>query len=143
MPRPELWMSVFAGLSGGLVGVLWSGLVTVPWLSRARGATDPVLRSEQGGRIFAGAVLHAVGGAALGGLFWLGWGLIALVNIPWYLAGVTFGLLTWLGLAIPLLGTLALRLRGRSQVTQALAVEWLATCLAIGLFCSLAWHRYT
>ena len=36
MPRLELWMTVFAGVAGGLAGVLWSGLVTAVWLPKLR-----------------------------------------------------------------------------------------------------------
>ena len=85
----------------------------------------------------------AGGGAALGFLFWLGWALISLVNAPWYVPGLLFGLLTWAGVVVPLLGGTALRLQGFSRIALILAVEWLVTCLAVGLFCAFAWHRYT
>jgi hypothetical protein len=44
---------------------------------------------------------------------------------------------------VPLLGGAALRLQGFGRVAVVLAVEWLVTCLAVGLFCTFAWHRYT
>jgi len=56
MPRIELWMTVFAGLAGGLAGVLWSGLVTTRWLAGASHA-------ETAARILAGAVLRGAAGA--------------------------------------------------------------------------------
>ena len=64
------------------------------------------------------------------------------MNAPWYVPGLLFGLLTWTGVAVPLLGGAALRLQGFSRIALVLAVEWLATCLAVGLFCSFAWHRH-
>ena len=132
MSRIELWMTVFAGLSGGLSGVLWSGLVT------AAGGTE----GESASRVLAGAALRAAAGAALGFLFWLGWGLIALVDTPWYRVGLLYGALAWAALVAPALGTLALRSHGPARPLVAHAVEWLLTSLTIGLLCALAWHRY-
>jgi hypothetical protein len=146
VPRIELLSCIFAGLSGGLVGVLWSGAVSMPWLARIarrKGAPAFAPRAETTLSTVAGAAILAVGGAALGFLFWLGWALISLVNAPWYVPGLLFGLLTWAGVAAPLLAGAALRLRGFSLVALVLAVEWLVTCLAVGLFCTFAWHRYT
>jgi hypothetical protein len=143
VPRIELLSCIFAGLSGGLVGVLWSGAVSMPWLARRQGAQACAPRPESTLNTLAGAALLAAGGAALGFLFWLGWALISLVNAPWYVPGLLFGLLTWAGVAVPLLGGMALRLQGFSRIALVLAVEWLVTCLAVGLFCTFAWHRYT
>jgi hypothetical protein len=139
MPRIELLMSMIAGASGGLAGLVWSRLVSVPWLGRDTGSGAG---SDGAARQFAAAALFAAGGAALGFLYWLGWGLISLVNAPWYGAGLLFGLLVWAGVALPLTGVLALRQRGFSATALVLAVEWLGTCAAVGLSCALAWHRY-
>jgi len=125
-------MTVFAGLSGGLSGVLWSGLVT------AAGGTE----GESASRVLAGAALRAAAGAALGFLFWLGWGLIALVDTPWYRVGLLYGALAWAARVAPALGTLVLRGHGPARPLVAHAVEWLLTSLTIGLLCALAWHRY-
>jgi len=142
MPRIELWMTIFAGLAGGLAGVLWGGLVTTPWLAR-RGADGPAAsQGETAARLLAGALLRAVAGGLLGFLFWLGWGLIALVGQPWYAIGALYGGLCWAATAAPVLGTLLLRGRGPAALLVAHATEWLFTCAAIGLLCALAWHRY-
>jgi len=122
LPRFELLMCVLAGMSGGLVGVLWSSLVSAPWLASVRGPSAPQLAPERA----PGLVAHAV----------------ALVNVPWYVAGAAFGLLAWAGVALPLIASVALRLRGFGPVAAVLAVEWLVTCVAVGLFCAVAWHRY-
>jgi len=143
VPRIELLSCIFAGLSGGLVGVLWSGVVSMPWLARRSGAQTLAPRPESTLNALAGAAILAAGGAALGFLFWLGWALISVVNAPWYVPGLLFGLLTWAGIAVPLLVGAALRLQGFNQAALVLAVEWLVTCLAVGLFCTFAWHRYT
>ena len=140
MARIELWMTVFAGLSGGLAGVLWSGLVTSAW--PGLGSDPGAARSETASRVLAGAALRAAAGAALGFLFWLGWGLIALVGTPWYRVGLLYGGLAWVAVAAPALGTLLLGGHGQARAVVAHAVEWLFTCLTIGLLCAFAWHRY-
>jgi hypothetical protein len=142
MPRIELWMTVFAGLSGGLAGVLWGGIVTRAWLAHGAGQGADDAAGETAWQVLAGAALRAIAGAALGFLFWLGWGLIALIGTPWYVVGLLYGALAWVALAAPVLGTLLLHGHGPARALAAHAVEWLFTCLAVGLLCALAWHRY-
>jgi len=142
MPRVELWMTIFAGLAGGLAGVLWGGLVTGPWLARRGGLDADASRTETTARVVGAAALRAVAGGALGFLFWLGWGLIALVGQPWYAIGLLYGALCWSAIAAPVLGTLLLRGHGTRLALAAHALEWLVSCAAIGLLCALAWHRY-
>ena len=142
MPRIELVMSLFAGLTGGLTGVLWSGLVSSTWTARAKRERPASWRPETIAQLVAGALLYAAGGAALGFLFWLGWGLIAVVNTPWYATGLLFGLMSWVAVAVPVLGSLSLRLREFAPVAAVVAVEWLVACLSVGLLCALSWHRY-
>jgi hypothetical protein len=141
MPRIELWMTVFGGLAGGLAGVLWAGLVT-PWLVRAGTTVDGASQTETAARLLAGAALRAAAGAALGFLFWLGWGLIAIVGQPWFLIGPLYGVLAWVAVAVPTLGTLLLQGHGCARAVAAHALDWLFTCTVIGLLCALAWHRY-
>jgi hypothetical protein len=135
-------MTVFAGVSGGLAGMLWSGLVTAPWLARGnpQAATDEP--QDTAAAMLAGAAVRAASGGLLGFLFWLGWGLIAVVNTPWYATGLLYGALCWAALAAPVVGTWPLRRSTGGSAAIAHAVEWLVTCLAIGLLCAYAWHRY-
>ncbi len=142
MPRVELWMTIFAGLAGGLAGVVWGGLVTGPWLERRGGLDADASRTETAARVLGAAALRAVAGGVLGFLFWLGWGLIALVGQPWYAIGLLYGALCWSAIAAPVLGTLLLRGHGTAPALSAHALEWLVSCTAIGLLCALAWHRY-
>jgi hypothetical protein len=140
--RTELMMSLAAGVTGGLTGVLWGGLVSSPWLGRYRRGQPAAWRRETLAQFAGHALLYAVAGAALGFLFWLGWGLIAIVNVPWYATGALFGLLSWAASAVPLLGAASLRLKGFAPLAAVHALEWLVACLAAGLLCALSWHRY-
>jgi hypothetical protein len=142
MPRIELWMSVFAGLAGGLAGVLWNGIVSTPWLARNAATVPGPSHGETAARVLAGAALRAAGGATLGFLFWLGWGLIAIVGRPWFAVGLLYGVLAWLAVAAPVLGTLLLNGHAPARAVVVHALEWLFTTVAIGLLCALAFHRY-
>ena len=134
-------MSVLAGLSGGLFGVLWSGLVSSPWLAAGAAEHPSRWHDENLPRLVAGALLRAVAGAALGFLFWLGWGLIAVLRAPWPLVGLLFGLLCWAGAALPALATLGLRVELPRRSIRVHAVDWLVSCVAVGLLCAYAWYR--
>ncbi len=139
--RIELLMSVVAGFAGGLVGAVWSGLVSSALLAGERRARGAHWHPESTLRLLAGALLYGLGGALLGFVFWLSWGLVAVVGRPWPWVGVLFGLLCWAGAAGPVLAALHLRLREPKRVAGVLALEWLVGCLAVGLLCAMAWHR--
>jgi len=139
--RIELVMCALAGFAGGLVGSLWSGLVSPALLAPARAGRHEAWHRESAPRLLAGAALYGLGGAVLGFLFWLSWGLIALVGQPWPAVGVLFGLVCWAGAGLPALAMLHLKLREPRRVALVLALEWLVACLAVGLLCAMSWHR--
>jgi len=139
--RIELWMSVFAGAAGGLLGVLWHGVVSTPWLAATLGQGAAAERRETLLQLLAGAVVRAAAGVALGAFFWASWGLIALVSTSWTVLGASFGLLCWAGVALPVAASLRTNGDLPPGVLVVHAVEWLATCLAIGLFCAYAWRH--
>lgn len=139
--RVELIMSVLAGFSGGLVGSLWSGTVSMALLASARAARREAWHGESASRLLTGALLYGLGGAVLGFLFWLSWGLVALVEQPWPRVGLLFGLVCWAGAGLPALAMLHLKLREPKRVAAVLAIEWLVACVAIGLLCAATWHR--
>jgi hypothetical protein len=139
--RVELTMTVLAGFAGGLVGTLWSGLVTGPVLALVPRLRPAGWSPETAPRLLAGAVLYGLGGAAAGFLFWLGWGLTALVATPWELVGLLYGALLWSFAVLPAVGIGGLRMRQPAALIALLAAEYLAAALAVGLFCAYAWHR--
>ncbi len=141
MQRIELVMSVLAGISGGLVGGLWGGVISSPWLAQLRSRNPGVWKEEKLPQLAAVTLTYAGAGAILGGLFWLGWGLVALIDVRWYLVGLLFGVLCWAGAALPIVVSLWLRLRTPATALLVHAVEWLVACLAIGLLCAQVWER--
>lgn len=141
MMRVELTMTVLAGFAGGLVGTLWSGLVTGPVLALVPRLRPAHWAPETTPRLLAGAVLYGAGGAAAGFLFWLGWGLTALVATPWVWVGLLYGALLWAFAVVPAIGIGGLRYRQPAALVALLALEYLVTATAVGLFCAYAWHR--
>jgi hypothetical protein len=141
MLRIELLMTLLAGFAGGLIGALWSGIVTAPLLSRWPQMKPAPVQPESAVRLLAGAALYGGCGAAAGFLFWLGWGLAALVATPWYLVGVLYGVLIWTAGTLPVLGAASLRLRQPAGAVGVLAIEYLVTTIAAGVLCAYVWHR--
>jgi hypothetical protein len=141
--RIELLMTVLAGFAGGLAGTLWGGIVSYPLLARAAPSGPGHWLPESTPRLLLGAVVYGVCGAAAGFLFWLSWGLVALVATPWYVTGLLFGALLWAASALPALAVLSLRLREPSLALLVLAIEVLVASLAVGALCAYVWHRAT
>jgi|OpeIllAssembly_1097287.scaffolds.fasta_scaffold960926_2 hypothetical protein len=141
MMRVELFMILLAGFAGGLVGTLWSGIVTGPVLAQAPQLRPAGWAPESASRLLAGALLYGIGGAVAGFLFWLSWGLTALVATPWPLVGLLYGALLWSIAVLPAVGVGGLRLRQPRALLALLALEYLVATAAVGLFCAYAWHR--
>jgi len=141
MMRVELFMILLAGFAGGLVGTLWSGLVTGPVLAYVPQLRPASWAPETAARLLAGALLYGIGGAVAGFLFWLSWGLTALVATPWPLVGLLYGALLWSIAVLPAVGSGGLRLRQPRALLALLALEYLVATAAVGLFCAYTWHR--
>lgn len=122
-----------AGAAGGLFALLLAALVT-PWLHQADAesgelADTRALRAIQ-------ALLSLFAAAVLGALYWLSWGLAAVVNVPWWLRGVAFAAVCWLALAVPVLLALRTRIAIRRRTLSAAGLEWLLVCVGAGLACA-------
>jgi hypothetical protein len=141
--RIEMITSVLAGLTGGLVGTLWSGLVSAWLLSRRPELRRAGWLPDSSLRVLGTAVVYGACGAAAGWLFWLGWGLVAFAAVPWYLVGAVFGGLLWTSTALPALLLLAVRVPVLRTGCSVMALESMVTALAIGLLCALVWQRAT
>jgi hypothetical protein len=139
--RIELFMTLLAGFAGGLCGTLWAGLVTTPLLARVPSLRSHDWQPESAIRVLLGAAVHGAAGAAAGLLFWLSWGLVAVVAAPWPALGASFGALVWLAGAMPAFAALALRRRGSPGVLVLTAAEMLVACVAAGMLCAYVWHR--
>lgn len=136
----ELSYLIFTGALSGLISVLGhsvicSGLALLQATPRAQ-----TFAANTRGEVFE-ALLHLCAGAALGLLFWLSWGLAAVVDVPWWVRGVSFGSLCWLALALPAAASLAIASRASIGSTAATAARWATTCVIAGLSCAWSWDR--
>ncbi len=102
-------MTVLAGFAGGLAGTLWAGIVSSALLARRPELSAAGWRPDTAWRVLHTAAVYGLCGAAAGLLFWLGWGLVAFTNWPWFVVGASYGLLLWFAAAFPALLLLSLR----------------------------------
>jgi hypothetical protein len=135
----ELSYLMLTGSLSGLISILahsvvWSGveLVRSGGKSMAPGPTS-IAVSE--------ALLHMLCGVGLGALFWLSWGLAAVVDVAWWVRGLAFAALCWTALAVPLLLDLAFARQLASRAILTLASRWATTCTIAGLACAWSWER--
>jgi hypothetical protein len=87
------------------------------------------------------ALLHMLCGTGLGLLFWLSWGLAAIVAVPWWVRGATFAGLGAFTLALPAILDIAWTRGLTHRVTLAIASRWATTFLVAGLACAWSWER--
>lgn len=135
----ELSYLLVMGSLSGLIAVLAHSVVySLYEMVRSRGAPMSSLSLTD-------AFLHLICGTGLGLLFWLSWGLAAMVEVPWWVRGVSFALLCWVPVSLP--AVLAAWIsaapeRGLSTRTMAMmASRWATTCLIAGLACAWSWER--
>jgi hypothetical protein len=136
----ELSYLIFTGALSGVISALGH---SVAW------SAVSLLQSPPQARTFASStsievleiLLHLCAGAALGFLFWLSWGLAAVVDVSWWVRGVSFGSLCWLALALPVTVSLALTQRVSATSAASTASRWATTCIIAGLSCAWSWDR--
>ena len=139
--RIELTLSVLAGFAGGLAGALWAGIVSSALLARRPELSAAGWRPDTAWRVLHTAALYGLCGAAAGLLFWLGWGLVAFTDRPWFVVGASFGLLLWFAAAFPALLLLSLRLPTLRAAGVVMAIEALVAAISVGLLCAFVWRR--
>lgn len=132
------WL-MFMGSLSGLISVL-AHAVAGSALGMLRGratdvaALEPSLQAPQ-------ALLHMFCGMGLGLMFWLSWGFAAVVDVPWWVRGLSFGAICWVALTLPCLISTALVRPIAFKDWAAVASRWLGTCLISALACAWGWER--
>lgn len=130
---------LLTGALSGLVSllahsVIWSIAETIRPRLRLASASDRQLDVPD-------VLLHLVAGTGLGLLFWLSWGLTAIVHVPWWWRGACFGAITWLMLATPAVISMARSRQIGLGPATIIATRWATTCFIAGLACAWAWER--
>lgn len=87
-------------------------------------------------------VAHALAGAAQGIVFWLSWGLAAIVAVPWWQRGLTVGLVNAGLLILPVVLVTATLLRISRLLFAVLLTEAVVTSLCVGFACSWIWAHW-
>lgn len=128
---------LLTGSLGGLISILtqvvvWS--IVAAWVPRAR-------ESQLAQLDLLEILLHMLAGVGLGLLFWLSWGLTAIVDVSWGWRGLAFGGLIWLALAVPAVASVTATRQLGMQTLVAFAARWLITCVIVGLACAWNWQR--
>lgn len=130
----ELSYLLLTGSLSGLVSALghsvfWSGIELIGKPQRHTYADLSMLE----------VVLHMLCGIGLGLLFWLSWGLAAIVDVAWWVRGLAFGGLCVVVLVLPLsVSTLMVQNTPFAPIAARTA-RWVTTCLIAGLACAWGW----
>ncbi len=130
----DLTYLMLTGSLSGLVSVLLhSILASVRTSARASAVIPPLQISD--------ALLHMLYGSGFALLFWLSWGLAAVVDVPWWVRGLSFGSLCWLSFAVPSVVGVALARELPVATIAGLVTRWATTSLIAGLACAWSWER--
>jgi hypothetical protein len=130
----DLTYLMLTGSLSGLVSVLLHSVLSSARTAVRPGATVPPLQVSD-------ALLHMLYGCGFALLFWLSWGLAAVVDVPWWVRGLVFGCLCWLSFAVPSLVGLAMSRGLAVPAIAALASRWATTSVIAGLACAWSWDR--
>jgi hypothetical protein len=140
----DLSYLLLTGSLSGLVSVLTLAVLdTVIELLRGRTGISTAASTLQ----LTDAFLHMLCGTGLGLLFWLSWGLAAIVDVSWWVRGLSFAGVCWMALSLPAtLGSwLALGTASAQSMTARaaalIAARWALTCAIAGLACAWSWER--
>lgn len=131
-----LILLVLYGSMGGLAGVLVSAILRP--LVLQTGPSDATA-NKLSWRELVEVATHLMAGAGIAALYWLSWGFAALVSVPWWQRGFSFGVACWLALAIPVLLASGMHSRFSPARLGTLAFEWACTCVFAALACARTW----
>lgn len=130
--QSALAIGTASGLAASLIiRPLWSTLI-------ARG-NDEVWRRSTTRNETLYIVAHAFAGAAQGLMFWLSWGLAAIVAVPWWQRGLSVGLVNAALVVLPSTLITASIVRGARMIYWVLITEALVVSVCVGLACSWTW----
>lgn len=130
----DLAYLMLTGSLSGLVSVLLHSI-----LASARSALRPGVVVAQ--LQLSDALLHMLYGMGFALLFWLSWGMAAVVDVPWWVRGLSFASLCWLSFSVPGVVGVALAHGLRVTAIAAAASRWATTSAIAGLACAWSWER--
>ena len=127
------------GLAGLAVGVT-NGLLA--WsLARMFAVSAEDLRPTTSQGYALRVLLHLIAGIGLALLYWLSWGLAALVNVTWWQRGLAFAAITWGVTCLPFAFAVLATQRWRWRAAALALTQWLYSFVLIGLACAWSWVK--
>lgn len=130
----DLTYLMLTGSLSGLVSVLLHSILASARIAIRPGAVIPPLQVSD-------ALLHMLYGCGFALLFWLSWGLAAVVDVSWWVRGLSFGSLCWVSFAVPSVVGVSLSRGLRVAAIAAAASRWATTSVIAGLACAWSWER--
>jgi hypothetical protein len=130
----DLAYLMLTGSLSGLVSVLLHSILASARTALRPGAVIAPLQVSD-------ALLHMLYGMGFALLFWLSWGMAAVVDVPWWVRGLSFGSLCWLSFSVPGVAGVALARGLPVQAIAAAASRWATTSVIAGLACAWSWER--
>lgn len=131
----EFSLSLAAGTAGGLA----ASLLLRIWWQYVAVAPPAAARASWSEAQYI--LLHATWGTGLGLLFWLSWGLTALIGVAWWIRGLAFGALCGVVLALPLLFMARLLSTWPWLLIFGLVLDAFGTSVLAGLLCAWNWSH--
>lgn len=135
----EIRSAIVIGSASGLTACLLLRPLWSLWL--ARGPSELWRAVTTRTETFYVAT-HALAGAAQGIVFWLSWGLAAIVAVPWWQRGLSVGAVNAVLLIWPTALMMASVLRAPRVIYLVLLSEALVTSVCVGLACSWVWAHW-
>ena len=135
----EISYFLFTGSLGALISILAHSVVYSALELIGKPRLTATLAQVQVS--VAETLLHLMGGIAMGALYWLSWGLAAVIGIEWWWRGLAFGVICAIGIVLPSLASLSLVRNEPWLHSLAVSARWLSTCLLVGLACSWQWAK--
>jgi hypothetical protein len=86
-------------------------------------------------------LLHLVAGIGVGLVFWLSWGLTAIIAVTWWQRGFAFAVLLWSVVCVPFGIHLLMSQREQWRSILGVTLQWFVTLMAVGLACAWSWSR--
>lgn len=136
----ELAYHLFAGATAAVLAGLFN-TVAAPLVARLQRRSQGEWRAPTLLSQFTALFIYLLIGTGLGLLFWLSWGLTAIVGVPWWVRGSGFALILWVVCCLPLLTLQLLALRTHWSTAAIFAIEWLVILVAVGLACAWNWAK--
>jgi hypothetical protein len=136
----ELAYHLFTGALAAVLAGLFNTLAT-PVFARLRARQPAYWREQTLPSQLATLTIYLLVGVGLGLLFWLSWGLTAIVGVPWWLRGTTFAVILWCIGCVPLLAMQLLSLRMHWSAAAIFAIDWLVILMSVGLACAWTWAK--